>query len=81
MKDELFKDFGDAGLPDSDDQNINNTSGARQATGERTSPFPPAIEYRQPASNLPVQVSQREILRQNQSRGDDNIWTGDGDEV
>jgi hypothetical protein len=31
-------------------------------------------EYTQPACNLPQQVSQREILRQNEQRGD-NSWT------
>jgi hypothetical protein len=75
LKDELIKHFSPAGLPNSDDPNINNTVGARQSTGESTPPFPPtATEYKQPPTTLPTQVSQSEILAQNENRGD-NMWT------
>ena len=80
IQDELLKDFSTAGLPASDDPNINHTTGARvpRAIGlpsELPSLF--AGEHTAGESNLPMQVSQREILRQNESRGD-NMWTAGG---
>lgn len=84
MRDELLKDFGTAGLGASDDPNINNTTGA---SVPRTIGLPSELpslfsgENAGPLSNLPMQVTQAESLRINQSRGD-NMWTaprGDGE--
>jgi hypothetical protein len=75
MKDELIKHFGTAGLPNSDDPHLNQTTGARVNTGIRTAPFPSvATEYKQPPTTLPTQVSQSEILAHNESRAN-NVWT------
>jgi hypothetical protein len=75
MKDELIKHFSTAGLPDSGDPHLNQTTGARVNTGIRTAPFPlTATEYKQPPTTLPTQVSQSEILAQNESRAN-NVWT------
>lgn len=65
IRDELLKDFGTAGLPASSDPNINNTTGARQATGEETFPFTPrpVPEYKALPTNLPETVSVGETVR------------------
>ena len=80
MKDELFKQFGTAGLPDSSsDPNINNTTGARASfpTGEpSTLPSLFAGEHTAGESNLPEQVSQATILADNRQRWG-NIGPGD----
>jgi hypothetical protein len=80
LKDELFKHFNTAGLPDSGDPHLNQTTGARVNTGIRTAPFPPtATEYKQPPTTLPTQVSQSEILAHNKKRGN-TPWSSEGGE-
>jgi hypothetical protein len=79
-RDDLLKNFGTAGLPDSDDPHINHTVGARVNIGESTAPFPPtATEYKQPPTTLPTQVSQSEILAHNKKRGN-TPWSSEGGE-
>lgn len=77
-KDELIQDFGSEGLGTSADPNINNTVGARQATGENTAPFRgPISEYKQPESRLPMSISQSEIA--SKARTYTNIGPGGSD--
>jgi hypothetical protein len=52
-----------------------NSTGTEAAPTDNPAYNPTATEYRQPGSNLPMQVSQSTILAQNEDRGD-NMWPG-----
>jgi hypothetical protein len=72
MRDELLKDFGQAGAPPSDEPSMNAPKGARvseENVNGKTWPFAgPVAEYQPRATTLPEQVSAAEVARRSLER-------------